>query len=84
MDPQTHGLIHRIEAFTQVSLEVKDFSDGCGKKFDVFIVSDVFDGKSLLERHRRNSRNSRSYHEDMDQTPMELVHEELIRQCYDW
>ncbi|TGZ70034.1 hypothetical protein CRM22_003409 [Opisthorchis felineus] len=42
----------KLQALSPIHLEVKDFSDGCGKKFDVFIVSDVFDGKPLLERHR--------------------------------
>ncbi|KAA3680852.1 uncharacterized protein DEA37_0009751 [Paragonimus westermani] len=37
---------------SRCEVDVKDFSDGCGAKFDVFIVSDVFTGKPLLERHR--------------------------------
>jgi len=32
--------------------EVQDESDGCGPKFSVIIVSDKFDGKPLLQRHR--------------------------------
>jgi stress-induced morphogen len=32
--------------------EVQDESDGCGAKFSVLIVSDKFDGKPLLQRHR--------------------------------
>lgn len=35
--------------------EVIDQSDGCGAKFSVVIVSDVFDGKPLLQRHRYNN-----------------------------
>ncbi|RWS25514.1 bolA-like protein 2 [Leptotrombidium deliense] len=33
-------------------LEVNDVSDGCGAKFDCVIVTDKFDGKPLLQRHR--------------------------------
>lgn len=33
-------------------LHVHDFSDGCGAKFDVYVVSSTFEGKKLLERHR--------------------------------
>ena len=29
-----------------------DVSDGCGAKFECIIVSALFDGKSMLERHR--------------------------------
>ena len=32
--------------------EVKDISGGCGQSFEVLIVSNVFDGKPLLQRHR--------------------------------
>lgn len=32
--------------------EVIDESDGCGAKFSVTIVSTIFEGKSLLQRHR--------------------------------
>lgn len=32
--------------------EVIDESDGCGAKFSVTIVSSIFEGKSLLQRHR--------------------------------
>jgi len=32
--------------------EVQDESDGCGPKFRVVIVSDKFEGKPLLQRHR--------------------------------
>jgi len=31
---------------------VKDESDGCGGKFDALIVSNKFEGKALLARHR--------------------------------
>lgn len=32
--------------------EVIDDSDGCGGKFNAIIVSELFAGKSLLQRHR--------------------------------
>ncbi|RLU17233.1 hypothetical protein DMN91_011302, partial [Ooceraea biroi] len=32
--------------------EVVDQSDGCGAKFSVIVVSDMFHGKPLLQRHR--------------------------------
>lgn len=32
--------------------EVVDQSDGCGAKFSAIIVSDAFEGKPLLQRHR--------------------------------
>ncbi|XP_014363187.2 bolA-like protein 2 [Papilio machaon] len=35
-----------------VHVEVTDESDGCGAKFSVVIVSDKFQGKPLLARHR--------------------------------
>ncbi|KAK8942976.1 hypothetical protein KSP39_PZI009600 [Platanthera zijinensis] len=33
-------------------LEVIDTSGGCGASFDVEVVSEKFEGKRLLERHR--------------------------------
>ncbi|KAG1327957.1 protein BOLA2 [Cocos nucifera] len=33
-------------------LEVIDTSGGCGASFEIEIVSDQFEGKRLLERHR--------------------------------
>ncbi|KAL0818569.1 hypothetical protein ABMA28_009008 [Loxostege sticticalis] len=35
-----------------VLIEVTDESDGCGAKFSVLVVSDKFQGKPLLARHR--------------------------------
>ncbi|KAK6024804.1 hypothetical protein OSTOST_09322 [Ostertagia ostertagi] len=32
--------------------EVKDFSDGCGAKFNIVVVSDAFIGKRVIECHR--------------------------------
>ncbi|KAF6770761.1 hypothetical protein AHF37_10465 [Paragonimus kellicotti] len=43
---------NKLKSLNPAHLDIKDFSDGCGAKFDVFIVSDVFNGKPLLERHR--------------------------------
>ncbi|KAA0188851.1 Transcriptional regulator BolA [Fasciolopsis buskii] len=42
----------KLKTLDPVHLEVEDFSDGCGKKFRLLIVSDAFDGRPLLERHR--------------------------------
>jgi len=33
-------------------LTVEDLSDGCGDKFHIVCVTDAFEGKALLERHR--------------------------------
>ncbi|KAI8924594.1 bola protein, partial [Entophlyctis helioformis] len=33
-------------------LQVTDTSDGCGQSYDVIVVSELFAGKSLLQRHR--------------------------------
>lgn len=41
-----------IESLKASHVEVVDESDGCGAKFSVIIVSDVFKGKPLLQRHR--------------------------------
>ncbi|XP_026333791.1 bolA-like protein 2 [Hyposmocoma kahamanoa] len=35
-----------------VHVEVTDESDGCGAKFSAVVVSDKFQGKPLLARHR--------------------------------
>ncbi|XP_043269053.1 bolA-like protein 2 isoform X2 [Venturia canescens] len=42
-------LLQELEAS---HVEVEDQSDGCGAKFSVLIVSDKFEGKPLLQRHR--------------------------------
>ena len=34
------------------TLFVSDVSGGCGQAYDIVIVSDQFDGKSTLQRHR--------------------------------
>lgn len=41
-----------VEKLQATHVEVTDFSDGCGYKFNVVIVSPLFEGKQLLERHR--------------------------------
>ncbi|CAG8481430.1 9986_t:CDS:2 [Diversispora eburnea] len=33
-------------------VEVVDTSGGCGNSFDVVIVSSIFEGKSILQKHR--------------------------------
>ncbi|QQP54263.1 BolA-like protein 2 [Caligus rogercresseyi] len=33
-------------------LDIVDESDGCGAKYNVVIVSNKFEGKALLQRHR--------------------------------
>ncbi|KAK7507732.1 hypothetical protein BaRGS_00000697 [Batillaria attramentaria] len=41
------------EELETVHLEVEDLSDGCGAKFQVFIVSPKFEGvKPTIKRHR--------------------------------
>jgi stress-induced morphogen len=39
-------------SFEPEFLRVEDFSDGCGSKYNVFIVSKRFEGQSLLNRQR--------------------------------
>ncbi|XP_076665119.1 bolA-like protein 2 [Andrena cerasifolii] len=40
------------EGLNASHVEVVDESDGCGAKFSAIIVSDAFEGKPLLQRHR--------------------------------
>jgi len=40
------------EKFDTDVLEIEDISGGCGSQFKLFIVSKLFEGKSLLDRHR--------------------------------
>ncbi|CAH8830947.1 unnamed protein product [Trichobilharzia szidati] len=42
----------KLGSLNPIHLEVVDFSDGCGLKFNINIVSKEFEGKSLVERHR--------------------------------
>lgn len=41
-----------IKDLDAVHVEVVDQSDGCGAKFTAVIVSNKFEGKPLLQRHR--------------------------------
>lgn len=52
--PYTESYIKNklIEKLNASHVEVVDQSDGCGAKFSVVIVSEVFNGKPLLQRHR--------------------------------
>ncbi|KAF5353294.1 hypothetical protein D9756_008117 [Leucocoprinus leucothites] len=34
-------------------LEVEDISSGCGESYSILLVSDDFEGKSTLQRHRQ-------------------------------
>ncbi len=40
------------EHLEPVYLKVEDMSDGCGSKYNVLIVSNKFEGQSLLNRQR--------------------------------
>ncbi|CAF0942044.1 unnamed protein product [Brachionus calyciflorus] len=40
------------ERLDPIFLKVEDFSDGCGFKYNIFIVSKQFEGQSLLQRQR--------------------------------
>lgn len=40
------------ESLEAVHVEVTDTSGGCGASFDLIVVSDKFEGLSLLDRHR--------------------------------
>jgi len=41
-----------IAALNATHCEVEDLSDGCGAKISAVIVSEQFEGKGLLQRHR--------------------------------
>lgn len=40
------------EALQATDVVVMDTSGGCGASFDVAVVSDAFEGKTLIARHR--------------------------------
>ncbi|GMM47266.1 Bol2 protein [Pichia kluyveri] len=40
------------ERLQATEVEVQDMSGGCGQAFAVIIVSDIFQGKNKLSRHR--------------------------------
>ncbi|XP_022085761.1 bolA-like protein 2 [Acanthaster planci] len=47
------GIASKLKEHLQAShVEMVDESGGCGAKFAAVIVSDVFSGKPLLQRHR--------------------------------
>jgi stress-induced morphogen len=41
-----------LAALQPTHVDIADTSGGCGQSFNVLIVSDAFEGKSLLQRHR--------------------------------
>ncbi|CAH8444686.1 unnamed protein product [Schistosoma turkestanicum] len=52
----------KLKSLDPLHIEVVDLSDGCGLKFDVKIISQEFEGKSLLDRHRLLEEEMRSIH----------------------
>lgn len=51
----TRFLVYQISSFALPPCffeEVEDVSSGCGQSFSVIVVSKVFEGKPLLQRHR--------------------------------
>ncbi|KAG8729565.1 hypothetical protein FRC12_020884, partial [Ceratobasidium sp. 428] len=40
------------DAFNPTHLEIQDTSNGCGENYSVIIVSQAFEGKTTLARHR--------------------------------
>jgi len=53
MDITAEGLQTKlVTALNAVHCEVHDLSDGCGAKISALIVSEQFEGKALLQRHR--------------------------------
>ncbi|CAH8566816.1 unnamed protein product [Dicrocoelium dendriticum] len=54
-------------------LDIQDFSDSCGIKLDIFVVSEAFEKMPILERHRRNSLYSCNDFESLDTGSMEIV-----------
>ncbi|CAG0892072.1 unnamed protein product [Darwinula stevensoni] len=67
------------DLFTLV--EVVDQSDGCGAKFEVLIVSDKFEGKPLLQRHRGDEVNPCLLPADTDSPTMERKTVMSVLQC---
>ncbi|KAF8235875.1 bola-like protein [Tricholoma matsutake] len=41
------------EALPVSYLEVNDQSNGCGESYSIVVVSEAFEGKSILARHRQ-------------------------------
>jgi len=52
--PVTDDQVSKIlkEKLSTTHLEVIDESGGCGAKFSIIVVSSLFSGKPLLDRHR--------------------------------
>ncbi|KAI9007224.1 hypothetical protein HDU85_003928 [Gaertneriomyces sp. JEL0708] len=50
--PKAHLETQLKEKLQAEHIEVIDTSNGCGQSFDVVIVSKMFAGKPLLQRHR--------------------------------
>jgi stress-induced morphogen len=47
------GLKAKLQSALQAQyVEVHDVSGGCGQSFEVVVVSNMFEGKPLLQRHR--------------------------------
>ena len=40
------------DAFPGSTVLIEDISDSCGYKYSVVVVTDEFDGKTLIQRHR--------------------------------
>lgn len=49
------------EALPITALEIEDQSSGCGESFAVVLVSEAFQGKSTLARHRMVNSLFKSY-----------------------
>jgi BolA protein len=41
-----------VDRLSATYVQVEDKSGGCGAAFEVLIVSSLFEGKKLLDRHR--------------------------------
>ncbi|CAH8485989.1 unnamed protein product [Schistosoma rodhaini] len=52
----------KLKSLDPLHIEIVDFSDGCGLKFDVKVVSQEFEGKSLVDRHRLLEEEMKSVH----------------------
>uniref|UniRef100_A0A5K4F6M6 BolA-like protein n=1 Tax=Schistosoma mansoni TaxID=6183 RepID=A0A5K4F6M6_SCHMA len=52
----------KLKSLNPLHIEIVDFSDGCGLKFDVKVVSQEFEGKSLVDRHRLLEEEMKSVH----------------------
>ncbi|CAH1760392.1 24485_t:CDS:2 [Entrophospora sp. SA101] len=41
-----------LEKLSAEHVQATDTSDGCGQSFEVIVVSPIFEGKTLLQRHQ--------------------------------